>query len=168
MKKVLIDNEIKKDDITDYATRVKVLIINSKNEIVIGYSYNTYQFVGGHVEENESLVETINREIEEETGAILDLKSIEPFFIREEYYKDWPSVNRNKSCLNYYYILYRDIVVNLDNTNYTDDEKKGNFEIRYINMNNLIDEIKNNYNIFPDAKNIGLEMIDALNALNSN
>ena len=42
----------------------------------MGYSYNTYQFPGGHVEEGESLIEAVNREVEEETGIILNAKRL--------------------------------------------------------------------------------------------
>ena len=43
-------------------------IINSNNEILLGYSYHDYQFPGGHVEDGESLIEAMNRELLEETG----------------------------------------------------------------------------------------------------
>lgn len=68
-----VDN-LKDSDITEVVKRVKVLLINSKNEILLGYSHNMYQFPGGHVEKGEPLTNTVNREVLEETGIELDLK----------------------------------------------------------------------------------------------
>ncbi len=63
--KNIINNmyNLKEKEMTEVVKRVKALLINSKNEIMLGYSYNEYQFPGGHVEDNESLVQTLNREI---------------------------------------------------------------------------------------------------------
>ena len=42
-------------DYENIVTRVKAVIINSKNELLLGYSYYEYQFPGGHVEGGEDL-----------------------------------------------------------------------------------------------------------------
>ena len=43
-------------------------MINSKDEILMGYCHNTYQFPGGHLDENETLEECLIREVKEEMG----------------------------------------------------------------------------------------------------
>ena len=43
-----------KGDMTEVVKRVKVILRNYNNEILLGYSNNEYQFVGGHVEKNET------------------------------------------------------------------------------------------------------------------
>lgn len=43
-------------EITEIVRRVKILIINSNDEILLGYSHNNYQFPGGHVEDGEELI----------------------------------------------------------------------------------------------------------------
>ena len=55
------DLKIKKEELTSEVTRVKALLINSNNEILLGYSDNCYQFIGGHIEENEDLLDCLNR-----------------------------------------------------------------------------------------------------------
>lgn len=79
------------DDVTEVVKRVKVLAINSNNEILLGYSHNDYQFPGGHVEEGESLLQTVKREMLEETGIDLKMENVEPFAVALGYYKDWPA-----------------------------------------------------------------------------
>ena len=56
MKEIVFNHDNLSDsDIDEVVIRAKALIINSKNEITLGYSRNTYQFPGGHLEEKETL-----------------------------------------------------------------------------------------------------------------
>ncbi len=62
MKQIITNKyNLTDSDMTEIVKRVKILIINSKNEILLAYSHNDYQFPGGHVEENETLIQAINR-----------------------------------------------------------------------------------------------------------
>ena len=80
MKKVFYNEDnLRKEDINNFIKRAKMLIINSNNEILLGYGHNTYQIIGGHVEENESYDECVIREVKEETGIELSLEKREPF-----------------------------------------------------------------------------------------
>ena len=81
MKEVIYnEHNIEKNKINETITRVKVLLINSNNEITVAFSDNIYHFVGGHVEENETLNEALVREVLEETGIILENKNFKPYF----------------------------------------------------------------------------------------
>ncbi len=145
-------------DITEEVLRVKLLIMNSNNEILLGYSNHEYQFPGGHVEENESLKEACIRELKEETGIELDIDN--DYFARSiGYFKDWPSVSKNRKTINYYYEIKTDLKPNLDNTNYTQSEKDGNFELRYINLDRVEEELNDNVSKYGDNKGIVREML---------
>ena len=64
MKKLVTNQySLKEEDMTEVVKRVKILLRNSNNEVLLAYSHNNYQFLGGHVEERETLIETVNREI---------------------------------------------------------------------------------------------------------
>lgn len=160
MKKIITNiNNLKEEDVTDLTTKVKILLINSKNEIMLGYSHNEYQFPGGTQEPNESLINTVNREIEEETGIKLNLTQLEAFACSIGYYKDWPSEGRNKKVEIYYYEVKTDEKPNLDNLNLTEKEKQGNFELRYIPLNKIEEELINNVNKYEDPHGIAKEML---------
>jgi len=89
MKKLVTNQySLKEEDMTEVVKRVKILLRNSNNEVLLAYSHNNYQFPGGHVEEGETLIETVNREITEETGIVLNVNSLEPFACALGYYKD--------------------------------------------------------------------------------
>lgn len=157
------DYNLVDEDVNEVVRRVKLLIRNSKDEVLLGYSHNAYQFPGGHVEDGEDLIEALNREILEEVGVNLNIDVLEPFAERIAYYKDYPEVGINRKNEIYYYEYKADILPNLDNTNYTADEKLGNFELRYIPVENIIEEISNNRDEDGNIKRIASEMLDVLN-----
>ena len=150
---------LKEKDMTEVVKRVKVFLINSKNEILLGYSNHEYQCPGGHVEENEDYIETINREVQEETGIELHLKEAEPFACTYGYYKDWPSPGNNRKIEIYYYEIKTDEQPNLENTKYTESEKEGNFELRYIPIDEVENEFVKNAEKYEDKHGIVKEML---------
>lgn len=104
MKNIIINNNnLSEGGMTDFATKVKLLLVNSNNELLLGYSNHEYQFPGGTQEEGESLIDTVKRELMEETGIIFNDDDLEPFVKHTGYYKDWPRVGRNKKVEIYYY-----------------------------------------------------------------
>ena len=59
MKTIITNNyNLTEEEMTETVKRVKVLLINSNEEILLGYSNHEYQFPGGHVEEDEELLDT--------------------------------------------------------------------------------------------------------------
>lgn len=151
------------EDINEIVKRVKILLINSNNEILLGYCHNNYQFPGGHVEENEELIDTVYRELKEETGIELDKNNIEPFACSLGYYKDYPKPGINSKIEIYYYEIRTDVKPNLDNTLYTEHEIDGNFCLRYFSLDKVQEELKANVEFYGDKKGITAEMLELLN-----
>lgn len=168
MEKIITnDYNLKEEDMTEVVKRVKIFLINSNNEILLGYSNNEYQCPGGHVENGEDLISAINREIKEETGIVLNVTDVLPFACLLGYYKDWPEVGKNRKTEIYYYEIKTDEKPNLANTNYTEKEKEGNFELRYIPLSNIENELINNTNNYGDKHGIVKEMLKVLKVYKS-
>ena len=68
MKEIIYNNDnINLRDVTSKSVRIKVLLINN-GKLVIGNEDGCFMFVGGHQEDNEELIDTLKREVKEETG----------------------------------------------------------------------------------------------------
>jgi len=169
VKEIVVNKyNLKEEDVTEVVKRVKILIVNSKREVLLGYSHNEYQFPGGHVEEGESLEDAVRREIKEETGIVLDGEIHPAFALLSGYYKDWPSEGKNRKIEIYYYEIKTDIDYDLSNTDYTEDEKDGNFSLKRISLDNVEEELQNNINLYGDNKGIAKEMLDLFKIYKSN
>ena len=153
-------NNIKDSEITDTVIRVKALIRNSKNDILLGYSHCEYQFPGGHVKDNEGLLLALKRELKEETGLDYKVTNLTPFACLETYYKDYPVKGQNLKAIIYYYEILDDRVPSLKDTNYTMEELDGNFKLRYIPSDIVLDVLKDNMNMYGDVAGVAQEMIE--------
>ncbi len=154
-------DNIKDEDVTEVVTRVKALIVNSKNEILLGYSYHEYQFPGGHVEDKERLISAVNRELLEETGMKMDL-NIRPFDKLVNYYKNYPKKGQNRKNEIYYYEIKSNRKINLNRTDYTEEEKDGDFVLEYVPLDEVEKVLVNNAKKYGDINGISDEMIEIL------
>lgn len=81
MKKVIFNKEgIKDDEIQMREQRVKIVLRNSQDELLLCKVDGVYHFVGGHPEDGESIEECAKREIEEETGIKMESSTCTPFW----------------------------------------------------------------------------------------
>ncbi len=163
MKKLIIDNDnIKEERIDEEVTRVKALIVNDKNEILLVNCYNEYQLPGGHLEENETPEDGLIREIKEETGANTKIEDYSPFMVIKDYTRNYRETNKNRCNKIIYYVLNKDYDISLANSSFSDYEKKGDFRLELVHLDKvedlLIESSKNN----SFAKIIAIEMICVL------
>lgn len=167
MKEIFYNyDNLTKEEIDETVIRTKGLIINSNNEIILGYSHKTYQFPGGHLEEGESLEECLLREIKEETGIELKNVTMKPFMLIRHYSRNYRETGKNRENIIYYFVVKTDDTINLDNTSFDEWEIDGNYELRTIKLDEvektLIDSIPDN----PMNKVIVEEMLEVLKEYN--
>ena len=162
MKEILYNYDyLNKEDIDNVVKRAKILIVNSSNEILLGYSHNSYQVIGGHLEDDESYDECIVREVREEAGIELNYEERKPFLVIRYYCKDYPKEGINSEYIINYYVVNSDIKPDISKINLTEHEKEGEFELRYIHIDNILEELNNNLEITPN-KNIVLDTIESV------
>lgn len=126
-------------DIDRKVTHVKVLIFNSDSKILLCNVEGKYTFIGGHVEENETLTMALIRELKEETGIALNDQYFNPFIKIEKWNKN--HFNTGKNCLSeiYYYSLYTDYIIDKEKMNLDNSEKNKNFFLEYMDVNEFYD-----------------------------
>lgn len=156
------DDKLTKEEIDESVIRTKALIINSNNELLLGYCNKTYQFPGGHLEDGETISECLIREIKEETGINLDKKIYVPFFFTRYYTKNYRNSLKNRENIIYYFMIYTDITFDLENTSFDDGEKSGNYTLKYIPLKEVKKVLINSINDNPINGIITREMLDVL------
>ena len=56
MKKIIINDSKLDDNDIDYSViRVKALVVNDEGKLILAHNNGTFQFPGGHLEEDEDL-----------------------------------------------------------------------------------------------------------------
>lgn len=86
MKQVIFNKErLMDDEIEMREQRVKILLRNSKDELLLCKVDKVYHFVGGHPEGKESINECAKREVKEETGINMESESFTPFLELKQY-----------------------------------------------------------------------------------
>ena len=149
---------------------VSTIIFNkdfSKTLLIQQYGRKNNILVAGYVTKGENLAEALKREIKEETGIILKNQNFKPFAKAISYYKNWPEKGKNRKTEINYYELKTDEKPNLNNTEYTESEKDGHFELKYIPLENVQKILKENAKKYGDKKGITKEMLEIFNLYKS-
>lgn len=158
--KIFNKDKISEDSIKDKIVRVKAIIVNSKNEVMLGEAFKTIQFPGGHLEDNETLNEALKREMLEETGISIN-GIYEPFLVIKHFIKDNTGDN-NRSLEIYYFKIFTDEPFHMDKVHLDDQETAGEFNLFYVSLKDVKKLLKKTINDNPRNELITKEMLIAL------
>ena len=163
MKEVIHNHDnLKETDITEVVIRIKALLLKG-SKLLIGNENGIFQFIGGHLEDGETFNDCLKREIMEETGIKIDDDEIKESFMKVIFMnKDWPEKGKNRKSEIYYYVVKTNKSVDLNNTNYTENELKQDFKIEELELDNAIKIIEDNIPKNEKNKVIAPDMIVAL------
>lgn len=162
MKEIIYNEDnLRDEEIDEWVKRAKLLVVNSKDELLLAHTDDSYYLLGGHVDGDESDNECLIREIREEAGILYDPKVREPFVSIKYYCKNYPQESFNKGYISNYYVVYDDMEFNSDNVDLTEGEKEGNFRLVYIHKDNVLEEVMS-YLDKCKRKNVLRDTIDVL------
>ena len=150
-----------KNYISDYKTSFNrpsvrgINIVNNKIAVVYSKKYDLYKIPGGGINKDENDLETLKREIEEETGLI----------VIDETVKEWGHVLvKEKGCFEdlfiqdnlYYFFDCKDKLGNLNLDEYEMDEQ---YELKYVSAEEFLDKnVNSNHNGYTDLTLIKREI----------
>lgn len=162
MKRVII-NEDNLDIMNMDSTviRVKALMVNEKDELLVVHNNYTYQFPGGHWRQNESLEESLKREIKEETGIDSTIET-GPFMVIEEYYKNYLDTGKSRCNKMYYYIVHSNDGPKVEEMSLSELERETDFNLFYIPIKDMEQFLKESIDNKSIEEIIGKEMLSVM------
>ena len=163
MKEVIYNsNNLTKEEMDEEVIRIKAMIFNSKKELLIGKTIELYHLPGGHLEEGETFLDCLKREVKEEAGIVLDIEEAEPFFTIKHYTKNYNDSGKNRISSIYYFAIFSDLEPNYEETKLEESEKRA--QLRIVKLPN--NEIRSTLSEFetdnPRSVGIAKEILQAL------
>lgn len=135
-----------------YRPSVRGIILDQNGKVAMIYSekYHFYKFPGGGIEGNETHLETLKREIKEETGMILKPESVREFgevLRTQKMQKDGKDVILVQ--YNYYYLCETENEIGTQSLD--DGEKELGFVLKFVSIDEAI-RANNNFQGEPIEK----------------
>lgn len=130
--------------------KARLLIKNDNDEILVANYGGAYLLPGGKIDDNESVIEALIREIKEEVGVDIKETDITSIVTFNYYQKSFPKRNGkvlDRKIITHYYMTNMNIELSKCENTLTEKEIKDNFRLEWIKEENLKDIIKNNPSI---------------------
>lgn len=166
MKEFIInDDNLTEDEVEMKVIRVKALVLNSKGSILLVHNNNTYQFPGGHKDDDETLEECVKREIKEEIGIDVEINE-DPFLSIETYDSNYFGTGKKVLNTIYYYRVFTDLKPDFSKTKYDELEIKTDFNLFYVDFLGLEDFLKGKIDSLEIDPKIAREMLHVVKEYN--
>lgn len=157
MKKIIVNSSNDNNNFDSVIKKSRAIVINEKGNIYVCNMNGSYILPGGTVENNESPIITLRREINEELGIDID----NPSEIAEFYYyhNDFPKYKKEgyEKRLNivFYYLVHINSN-DIKESKFTDYEKSQNSVIEEYSLSDLFNMLdipsNNKWKVFTDKE----------------
>lgn len=150
-------NNLKESDIDIITNKVRAIIIDDFNNVIITKYADMYMLPGGKIDKDENEKDALIRELKEELGIKFNGSELIPLVTFKNYMKDYPLIDKdgtvNKLNNTIYYVIRSNKKTNKNSTTLTERESKNNFNIYNLKLDDLINivsnyESKNERNIY--------------------
>ena len=168
MKQIEFNTEkLKAEEVEAVTKKVRALVINKHTQKALLVRYaGLYMLPGGSVDEGETEVETLKREVLEEAGIEITEEQLRPYLLINSYDRNY--VDRKKGTINrltktIFYEVSTDKEMDETKKNLTESEKENNYTIEYTNLSVMHYLIETNKTDNPKRKQFDREILTALN-----
>jgi 8-oxo-dGTP pyrophosphatase MutT (NUDIX family) len=161
--KIVIHNEknVKDEEVTNVVKRAKLVVENSKGELLLGHTDDSYYLIGGHVEGDESDEVCLAREIKEEAGIEYTPKLEEPFCVIKYYTRDYPHEGDISLFIANYYGVKDDLEPDYEKVELTNGEAITHLKMIYVKREDVIPELERYLDICKN-KNVVLDTLEVM------
>ena len=146
MEITINENNLQYNEIQDFSVKVRAILIDENNRILIANYGNVILLPGGKVDKDETNLTAIIRELKEELGQDYSSKELEYLATLNYYQKNYPKRDgkfQNRLVRTYYFFgPYKEIKI--DEQKLTEKEQKSNFRLELVRFEDLENTILNN------------------------
>ncbi len=143
------DDNLELKDVQEFNTKVRALLTDENNNILIANYGNVILLPGGSIDGDEGIEVALTRELKEEVGVEYSKEELTYLSTIEYYQKDYPKRNgqlQNRLIKTHYYIgTYKGI----NKQSLTEKEQKDNFRLELVPLDELENIVLNNNNSNP-------------------
>lgn len=148
MKLVLNDENMQINEISEFNSKVRAILIDEENRVLIANYGGVFLFPGGSIDAKESINEAIIRELREETGMIYEERDLTFLAQLDFFQKNYMKRNgmiKNRLIRTYYFIgnIKK---IELKHQCLTEKEKKDGFKLELVPLSEFERFILNNQN----------------------
>ena len=137
------DDNLTIDKVDQFTSKSRAILLDDNKILVANYGGVTL-LPGGTVQKEETSLNALVRELEEETGIIYDKVDLQLLFNIKHYQRDYPTRNNEKinRMVNTTYYISEFRGVNYNNVNMTEQEEIDGFNLELIDIDRLSEKIK--------------------------
>jgi len=139
MEIVINDAKLKMQEIDESNTKVRALLVNEYNQLLIANYGGVYLLPGGSIEKDESIIEAIVRELKEETGQDYVQAEFSYLSYVKYFQKNYPKRNgtfQNRLVKTHYFVANYKGFSEL-NQMLSEKERKANFTLELISLDEI-------------------------------
>lgn len=141
---LLNQNQIDINTIEKKAYKVRALIKNELDEILICHYAGVYMLPGGKIQPNETIEMALFRELKEETGILFTNDVLLNSFTLQYVMEDYIEKGIHKYLETTYYYLEIPSTTKIIPANLSENERKYNFKIEWATVSKIEEILKNN------------------------
>lgn len=165
MNKIVYDYE--KDVVYEkQINKVRAIVINKTGRCLVVNYAGLYMLPGGKIDEGETEIEALKREIQEESGIEIEIDDEEPYLELETYDKNYYDRKEkreiNRITNTKFYIVYTNQNINEKNKKLTESEKEKGHTVEFLNLSIIPYLVETNESNNSKRKNFDREILVAL------
>lgn len=172
MEKIIFnDDNLEKELVNEITVKVRAILINTDNEILVANYGGIFLFPGGTLEKNENIEMTLIRELEEELGIKITIENRVPDLLIEQLIMNYPKRNNkgmtDRLMSTYYYLIPFNGTLGSKIISLTDNEINDNFTVHMYSISEIRNLVLNNETSNPRDKFFAREINAVLEIIES-